>query len=356
MSEASEKVERCAAKMLLGYPWWASLFLLLRRVETDGVPTMGVDGTHLFFNPKFTLSLSEAECLGVLLHECAHVALLHPFRRRYRDPLLWNVAADAAANALLAADNITLPHGCIPPASLDLTAEEIYDSLDSKLKSMAKSIAQDVLSPGEGDENAESDGAGKPTHMRESAWRDALAASRGLLPGGLERTLSRATEPKRDWRDELARFMHATSKADSHTWNRVSRRIAGLPGWKRQPESTIAVCVDTSGSIDDNALSQFLGEVRGVANLAGITLYVISCDAAVTATILPGEPIPTTLVGGGGTDFRPAIIRALEFSPDAIVYFTDGEGSFPSECPIPVLWALTQHVAVPFGEAIQLND
>jgi predicted metal-dependent peptidase len=348
MSGASDKIQRCAAKMLLGWPWWASLFLHCKQVETNAVATMAVDGTHLFFNPDFTLSLTDAECLGVLLHETSHLALLHPFRRRHRDPTLWNVAADAAANALLAADNILLPQGAVPPAPLDLTAEEIYDSLGEGLKGMAKSIAQDVLDPG-GD-------GGMDGGMDEREWRDALAASRGLLPGGLERALGHATETRRDWREELSRFMHATSKGDRHTWSRVSRRIAGMPGWKRQPEATIAICIDTSGSIDHSTLSRFLGEVRGVANLAGITLYVISCDAAVTAVVRPGERLPGSFLGGGGTDFRPAVAAALAFLPDAIVYFTDGDGAFPSECPVPMLWALTKHAAVPFGETIQLNN
>lgn len=357
MSEASEKIERCAAQMLLGWPWWASLFLLCKRVETESVPTMAVDGTHLFFNPKFTCSLGDRECMGVLLHETAHLALLHPFRRRHRDPLLWNLACDQAANALLAADNVALPAGCVPPGPLDKTAEELYDSLDASARKLMAHIAQDVLAPGDGSpEDDGSAGGGASGRMDERAWRDALAAARGLLPGGLERVLAAATEPKRDWREELARFMHATSRADSHTWARLSRRVAGLPGWKRQPESTIAICVDTSGSIADAALAQFLSEVRGVASLAGITLYVIGCDAAVGTVVQPGEPIPSTFAGGGGTDFRPAFHRALDAGPDAIVYFTDGDGEFPAGCAVPTLWALTQHRAVPFGETILLNE
>jgi predicted metal-dependent peptidase len=74
MSAASDKIERCSAQMLLKYPWWASLYLNLVRVETNSVDTMAVDGTHLFFNPQFTESLSDKECIGVLMHETAHCA------------------------------------------------------------------------------------------------------------------------------------------------------------------------------------------------------------------------------------------------------------------------------------------
>ena len=111
MSLASDKIERCSAQMLLRFPWWASLYLHLIRVETEagGINTMAVDGTHLFFNPKFTESLTDKECIGVLMHETAHCAFLHCYRRKYREPERWNIACDKAVNAILIASNIALP-------------------------------------------------------------------------------------------------------------------------------------------------------------------------------------------------------------------------------------------------------
>lgn len=351
---AEEKIQRAATKMLLAYPWWASLYLHLKPVCTDTVPTMAVDGTHLYYNPAFTLKLSDKECLGVLLHETAHIALLHCFRRQHRHPELWNIACDQAANALLAADNITLPAGCVPPGPLDKTAEELYRELESKAQKI-KVAMRDVYDPnalGKLGDAAASSGTTKALSERD--WRSALAQSRGLLPAGIARMVGENAEPRKDWREELARFVHSTSRADLHTWNRLSRRIAAMPGWKRQPESTIAVCVDTSGSISDDILGAFLAEIHAIAAIAGMTLYLLSCDAAVTGVIEPGQPLPKTFVGGGGTDFRPAIAKSLEFSPDAIVYFTDGMGEFPEACETPVLWALTQNANVPFGQTINL--
>ena len=60
-------------------------FLNLTRIEDNVMTaTMAVDGTHLFFNPEFTMALSDKECIGVLMHETAHCALLHITRRKYR--------------------------------------------------------------------------------------------------------------------------------------------------------------------------------------------------------------------------------------------------------------------------------
>lgn len=244
---AKEKIDRCKTHILLAYPWWATLLLQMRVLETEQVPTMAVDGTYLYYNPKFTLTLTDSECKAVLMHETAHCALLHPFRRQWRDPLLWNFACDAAVNALLLADGLTLPKGCVPPASLEKTAEQLYE----EMKQNAQEIAQDVFGPGElGDpgEQSESDGGCDPKaakQMTEQSWRDVLAASRGMEPAGLSRAILIATEPKKDWKAELARFISAFRKSDAHTWNRTSRRIAGMPGWKREPECTIAICIDT---------------------------------------------------------------------------------------------------------------
>ena len=352
MSKASEKIDRCGTQMLLSFPWWASLYLHLRRVETGAIPTMGVDGTHLVYNPEFTLGLTDKECLAVLLHETAHIALLHCYRRKWRDPLLWNLAADQAANALLEADGIKLPKGCVLSGPLDKTAEELYEQIKN---SAQKLTAQDVFGERELGEEKESQSSQQETSkMTVRKWQDALASSRGMAPASIARTVEDATSSVIDWRAELAQFLHATVRSDTHTWNRPSRRISGLPGWKREPETTVALCVDTSGSIDDTLLRQFLGEMKAIMSLSGMLAYVISCDAAVHQVVLPGDNIPK-LIGGGGTDFRPALSKAEELAVDAVVYLTDAQGTFPQDYNLPVLWALTQRAEVPFGKSILIR-
>ena len=115
-----------------------------------------------------------------------------------------------------------------------------------------------------------------------------------------------------------------------------------------------ARAVDTSGSIDDVLLGQFLGEMKAIMSLSGMLAYVISCDAAVHQVVLPGDNIPK-LIGGGGTDFRPALSKAEELAVDAVVYLTDAQGTFPQDCNLPVLWALTQKAEVPFGKSILIR-
>ena len=99
-------------------------------------------------------------------------------------------------------------------------------------------------------------------------------------------------------------------------------------------ETTIVICIDTSGSIVGNVMGTFVTECRAILDLAGITAVVISADAKVQQTIQPGETFPTVLMGGGGTSFVPALEAAANYEPDGIVYFTDGEGTYTTEFSI----------------------
>ena len=347
---AAEKIERCSAQMLLRYPWWASLYLNLIRVETEAVPTMAVDGTHPFYNPTFTESLTDKECTGVLLHEVGHIALLHVYRKGYREHERWNIACDKAVNALLAEANIALPEGCVPPGALGLTAEELYEAITPEEMKM---FARDLLEPG-------SLKHADDKQMTDKDWRDCLAGSRGLMPDSIKRTITEATEPRKDWKQELAKFIHSTTKADTHTWARPSRRIAGMPGWNREIESKLVIVLDTSGSVTGPILSAFAAECRAITSLNGITAVIMSADAEVQQVIQPGEPFPTEWKGGGGTDFIPALKAAEDYEPNAIVYLTDGYGAYPKDSLYPVLWALPKPMMaphkVPFGEIILLRE
>ncbi len=347
MSHAADKIERCSAQMLLQYPWWASLYLHLVRIETGAVDTMAVDGTHLYYNPKFTESLTDQECIGVLMHETGHCAFLHCYRRKYREPERWNVACDKAVNAVLVAANITLPKNCVTPGPLGTLAEELYEQITPEEMAL---YCKDVLEAGSFTD------ANGGEQMSEKDWRDAIASSYTLMPDYLSRIIEEATASTKDWKNELARFIHSTRKSESHTWNRLSRRVPGLPGWNREIESRIAICIDTSGSVTGNILNAFVAECKAILELAGIAAVVISADAAVAQIVQPGDPFPTELKGGGGTNFAPALREAENHEPNGIVYFTDGDGAYPKGCLYPILWALTKPHAVPFGDKILLEE
>jgi len=123
--------------------------------------------------------------------------------------------------------------------------------------------------------------------------------------------------------------------------------------------------VDSSGSIDDEALAQFLGEVRGVKRayqFIDIVLYFLDAELTGPYPIDDSLDLPVP-IGGGGTDFRPFFDEVAEqagpFDQALIMYLTDGYGTFPEEAPeLETLWVVSEGGAddFPFGEVARLSD
>jgi predicted metal-dependent peptidase len=102
----------------------------------------------------------------------------------------------------------------------------------------------------------------------------------------------------------------------------------------QRPLITVAVIVDTSGSMGQPELDGALVEVTGVIRAAGIGprgLLVLACDAAVGATTRVRRVSDVRLVGGGGTDMRVGIAAAESAypRPDIVVVLTDGYTPWP---------------------------
>jgi len=128
----------------------------------------------------------------------------------------------------------------------------------------------------------------------------------------------------------------------------------------------VVMVLDTSGSVKDSTVTKFLGEVeRIMAEVKPERLCLLGADRTVrTALILTeGDPMPTTLGGGGGTRFKPAFDWVAENcgSPDVLVYLTDGLSPDLTTLPpvdYPVLWLSTvkKPDAYPFGDVISVTE
>ena len=127
----------------------------------------------------------------------------------------------------------------------------------------------------------------------------------------------------------------------------------------------VYVAVDTSGSIDNEQLSMFLAEIRGILNSyphLECELYYADADAYGTYNIDSKSSLPPP-TGGGGTSFAPFFSIVGDnwdgLKSSICVYLTDGYGSFPDKKPeLPVLWVVTPGglsvEEFPFGEAVKL--
>jgi predicted metal-dependent peptidase len=423
-SPLARKLTRARTQLLLNQPFFGTLCLRL-KLMAGPVPTMATDGRRIVYDPGFVNSLPPAELEAVLAHEVLHCALGHHCRRGQRDPRLWNEAADLAINPLLVTNGFSLPEGAlIDPAFDGLSAEEIYARLLQRSSSNSSAEQSQLPQPqdsgggatdpqrespsqrpadaGSGDESVperrgigETGESGRPSprsggfgevldaiaddgkpaseaekSRQQHEWNIAAgqairsAKACGHEPASLDRPLSESRETKQDWRTILRDFIAARMPSD-YRWNPPNRRFVAsglyLPSVERAGLGTIVIGVDTSGSIGEQELEQFAGEISAIASEAQPeAVHVVYCDAAVQSSqqFGPSEPIDLEPKGGGGTDFRPVFewVEANQLAPVCLIYLTDlCCHSFPPVPEYPVLWVTDSRRTAPFGETVRIG-
>ena len=200
------------------------------------------------------------------------------------------------------------------------------------------------------------------------AAHNAAMQGRMYTPSGSgewERLFSRMTAPQVDWRTRLWEFMVRTP-FDYTGWDRrfihQGMYLDALEG----ESCKIHVCCDTSGSIGEDELGQFLSEIKGIlSSYPGIQalLWFADCELSEPHELRADSQIPTP-TGGGGTSFIPFFkeveAHGLE-SNSCAIYLTDGYGQFPASQPeIPTLWVITpggiEDKEIPFGTVTRLLE
>ena len=124
-------------------------------IESQIVDTAATDGKNIFYNPNFFKKISYDESVGVIAHEIYHIAFNHVERRKDRDPVLWNLATDAVANANLRRDGLALGDSTVNiPEAFNYDAETMYRKL---LKEQEKELKNNNNSSNTQDSNQNSD-------------------------------------------------------------------------------------------------------------------------------------------------------------------------------------------------------
>ena len=339
---------------------------LSKQPHMGGSPA-GVDlYWRMYYDPdvvgKWPLEVRE----GLMVHELGHL-LRHTGDRAKmygigkEEALLWNVAADIPINETIDGDHgIRLPdkdEGFTPARARlfglqdGLTTEEYYELLKSNAKTVEIRIncgsgAHGVPQPHE----KEGKGRGKvePHEARIIAQTTAEAIreqkSRGTVAAGWARWAEGYGTARVDWRKELASAIRR-SAGDvrglvDYTYSRPSRRQAAygkiiMPAMVK-PDPRVSIVVDTSGSMGQDDLSMALGEVKGIlAAIGNRTARYYSVDAEVHIAKSIQSVSQVKFEGGGGTDMRVGIDRAVSDKPrpDILVVITDGETPWPDSAP-----------------------
>jgi predicted metal-dependent peptidase len=196
----------------------------------------------------------------------------------------------------------------------------------------------------------------------EQSMRSAKAC--GHEPGDMERLLKESRQSQQDWRAILREFIAATVPSD-YRWCPPNRRFIAsglyLPSLHREGVGRIVIGVDTSGSVGDEELKQFAGEISAISDQAQPeAIHVVYCDEVVNDAqeFGPSEPITLEPKGGAGTNFRPVFdwVEKNGVAPACLVYLTDlCCTEFPDATPgYPVLWVTDSRRTAPFGETLRI--
>ncbi|TCJ15012.1 hypothetical protein EZJ19_08085 [Parasulfuritortus cantonensis] len=410
------KLAAARTRLILDKPFLGSLVmhLPLKAADPKWCETTATDARFFYFNPDYIARLTLDQTQFVLAHEAMHCALSHFNRRNHRQKHRWDVACDYAVNMILDDERMPPPDAALMNAQYrGLSAEEIYPLLheDPPEQTMDQHLFDDSGSGqgGEGEpededrdddsqggdqgEGEEEGGAGEQGDASEASqaeageqdappqppmdldqldeqWQGRLAAAAtaarqaGKLSSSMMRLVDDLLAPKLPWRALLARYMMNAAR-DDYSFQRTSRREgeAMMPRLYSQSVK-VAVVLDTSGSIGDDELREFLAEIDALKAQVRADVVLHACDDKLAEggpwryAMWEAMNLPDGLLGGGGTDFRPVFewLDRDRLDPDLLVYFTDAEGRFPAAEPrFPVVWLVKGKAPVPFGVRIQLN-
>lgn len=411
MLEISEpaKLRIMAARIIaqMRWPYISSVLFNLKLVEVNSVhlPTMAVDaGWRLYYSPEFVMNESPDSLATVLIHESLHCLMAHNERFENlsdidKNPYLWNVCGDCSINQIIDDANMTWTESVTPVRYGDyedtgINSTQITETayaillkwvIENKseedrrfLPSDCGSVAGGVVRVYEIDRrNSDSPAMDAEQQMgsRDRVAGAILSGStnRGDVPAGLVRWAEDHLDPQVNWRKQLGvslrRAVANIAGRRDYSYMRPSRRqeamrLIGsnvlLPSLRQPAPPRVTVVVDTSGSIGEDELRKFLGEVSGIVKAVGFVggVKVIPCDAeAYPAQVFKNsnQLAELKLFGGGGTDMREGIQAAISArqKPDVIVVITDGLTPWPDEKPqtcdhfIVVLTTTDQETDVP---------
>lgn len=384
--KAREKLTEARAKLLLRHPFFGYLVANLedRVGETpDGSPvgsapkpsasapgpgeakkTAGTDGALVLWDKGFVERAPTDDVMFLLAHEALHCALQHPWRRTLgdeREQKDWDQAADIVVNDMLLESGLRTTMQPMKGAK-GRSVEAVYaDIAQVRKQNPGKDTVDSHAMWGQSQESDPQE------RLRADMWKAALAQAKefGSVPQGLARDIEAILEPKRDWRDLLREGLFFP---EDYRWVPRDRRFSDvvLPTLTGEVHRVI-LAVDTSGSIVGERLASFWSELVAILRNNKCEARVLACDAELQNEWDETEFDPQLirqLRGGGGTSFVPVFDKAAEYvragwRPEALVYLTDLDGTFPDAEPeYRTIWVVEPGDAkkkVPFGEVVAIE-
>lgn len=405
-SDDKAKFDWLVSFMVLNDPFSHSILMLMDKTPTTEIKTMGIvvkeHGITLRYNPEYFRNLSMEEARYVFQHEVFHVALHHCTRRMPSDPgemKIFNLACDLAVNSLIQENSgVKAPKGVIHPSKLKievgLSVEQYMDilrNMDFPKPQPQKGKGDEDGdkeededgeggSEGEGDEDGEGGSEGEPrdgvpdTFDDHSQWaeseiveqtiRDTIETIKntnkwGSISGDVQAVIEAAQRSQVNWRGLLRKYLgQIPSVSHIPTYKRPNRRF-GYPysGKKREHIDKALFAIDTSGSISDENLSQFLAELNKFVDQYPADLVLFDTTITYGPKPFSKKNNKFTFTGRGGTCVDDVLEMALERKYNSVVFLTDGYFPQPPDPGnLDVVWVITEGGTrpVPWGKYVQL--
>jgi len=384
-------------QLVITKPFWGFIALQMPFIESEsagGQRTTAVDPNgRMYYNKDWIESMSVYEVIFELAHEVMHV--VQQCNDRFppgANPALWNLAADYSVDTILVDAGFKQSEVSKKMVTKEIqslargkTTEQIYWSLikNGEGNGGNKSGGQ----PGKGDSGPGNCPDNHPKNHRGCSSASIMgkkvgpeqlekfkqhvisaaqaAKDRGDLPGFASDFIVKLMEPTVTWRDKL-RNMACTTFKGRYSFARPSRRSHSigmrLPYRKPAKEGAI-VAIDTSGSISDSELCQFITECTQIMRETGapwIKIYFHDVNVHHIEEY-NFETIKNIKAGRGGTSHID-VFNKINESDDRIglvICFTDLFTTFPTDTPnYPVIWAHPPSGAsqdVPWGTKVQVD-
>ena len=393
---AEERLSK-AIVAVMGSPKYTALagvLMLGEKTIEEDIPTACTNGRDVKYGRAFVDGLTDAELRGLVLHEDeGHKLYRHLTTWRWMydiDPFLANCACDYVINIRIVDDNkddgfAELPEGgLVDERFRGMDEAQVFNILRQEQDEQSTgdsggSDSQDNES-GDGDPqdnesgsgSEQSAGAGLDQHdwdgaqelsdeekrelardIDEAIRQGAMAA--GKMGGTGNRGLDELLQPQVDWREVLREFVQTTcAGSDYSTYARPNRRLMSqgiyMPSGVSEQVEELVIAIDTSGSIGQSELTEFLSEVKGVCDTVKpnkVRLLYWGSDVVGDESYdmheLDNLVTSTKPMGGGGTDVNcvTQYMAKKGIKPQAVIVLTDGHlyGGW-GEWTCPVLWTI----------------
>ncbi|MEM2660936.1 MAG: VWA-like domain-containing protein [Nitrososphaeria archaeon] len=412
ITKIKDDYEKIKSSLYITVPFIASLLSRVKIILSDMISTCGVNHHDIIaINPNFWNTLSLQDKAWVIAHEVLHVAFRDLQRTNDREHKKWNIVCDGVNNSLL---TNFLKRTAVSEIGINLedlyeyaynkvrydqfskmSKEEIYSLISNNIPTTTI-IIYDIFSAA----NSQNTDA-KPTDAntitgiviqegdpnlykasgeeKEEKWKEAIAnayalqKSIGKTTDSLNRLVNQILKPKINWKVMLRQAINVGyDKCSVTTWKKPNRKHNDLPGYIKYSIPDVWCLVDTSGSIDDKTLIEFISEIYAIAGKSKVRIIPWDTIAYDTIELKSKNDITKvkTMKGGGGTIIYPALKKTINNmkNNDIVVVFSDFEiydldepettnafKEIASKASSAILCSKGQNVYIPKWRTISLN-